>query len=178
MKRIFTLLITVCSLSIINGQQYEPVDDKSTIKFGIKNFGVGTGGEFKGIEGTIEFDKVNADKAVFIITVDAAKVNTDNDSRDSHLRKEEYFNVAKFPKISFKSEKITSKGSGFTMSGSLTIKGVTKSITFPFTSVPKDDGYQFDGSFQINRRDFGVGGNSMVLGDNVTLTLSVFAKKK
>ena len=178
MKKFITLLIALCSVATMFAQQYQPVDDKSTVKFRIKNFGVGTGGEFKGLEGSIEFDKASPDKTVFDITIDAAKVNTDNGSRDNHLRKEEYFNVAKYPKISFKSDKVVSKGNGFTVSGKLTIKGTTKNISFPFTAEAKEDGYLFNGSFEINRRDFKVGGNSMVLGDNVTVTLSVFAKKK
>jgi polyisoprenoid-binding protein YceI len=178
MKRIFTLLIAFCSISVISAQQYQPADDKSEVKFAVKNFGIMTGGSFKGLEGSIEFDTANPDKALFDITIDAAKVNTDNDSRDNHLRKEEYFDATKYPKISFKSEKIVSKGNGFTVSGKLTIKGTTKDISFPFKATAKDDGYLFEGNFELNRRDYKVGGNSMVLGDNVTVTLSVFAKKK
>ncbi|MEP6747571.1 MAG: YceI family protein [Bacteroidota bacterium] len=178
MKRIFTLLTSISIIGGIHAQQYQPVDDKSEVKFAIKNFGIMTGGSFKGLEGNIEFDKANPDKATFDITVDAAKVNTGNDSRDSHLRKEEYFDATKYPKISFKSEKIVSKGNGFTASGKLTIKGTTKDISFHFTATAKDDGVLFEGSFGLNRRDYKVGGNSMVLGDNVTVTLSVFTKKK
>jgi len=178
MKIFITILIAYCSLGTMYAQQYQPVNDKSSVKFSIKNFGVKTGGDFKGLEGSIEFDKSNPEKAQFDISIQASTVNTDNNSRDSHLRKEEYFDVEKFPKISFKSEKVTSKGSGFSVTGKLTIKGVTKSVSFPFTAVPKEDGYLFEGSFDINRKDFKVGGNSMVLGDNVTVSLSVFAKKK
>ncbi len=178
MKKFITLLIALCSFAGMFAQQYQPVDDKSTVKFGIRNFGVGTGGEFKGLEGSIEFDKASPDKITFDISVDAAKINTDNNARDSHLRKEEYFDVANHPKITFKSDKVAAKGNGFTVSGKLTIKGTTKNISFPFTAEAKDDGYLFSGSFEINRRDFKVGGGSMVLGDNVTVTLAVFAKKK
>ena len=177
MTRFFILLICLCSLTAANAQ-YQPVDDKSTVKFTVKNFGINTGGHFSGLEGAIDFDKDHPEKAVFSMSVEAAKVNTDNDSRDNHLRKEEYFDVAKYPKITFKSEKITGKGGDFTVSGQLTIKGVTKTISFPFKAEPKDDGYLFEGSFQINRRDFKVGGNGVVLGDNVTVSLSVFARKK
>jgi polyisoprenoid-binding protein YceI len=178
MKILFTLWMAFCSVAVGYAQQYQPAGDKSTVTFSIKNFGVKTGGSFKGLEGVIEFDKSNPDKAQFDVSIQAATVNTDNDSRDSHLRKEEYFDVEKYPKITFKSEKIASKGSVFSVSGKLTIKGTTKSISFPFTAVAKDEGYLFEGSFEINRKDFKVGGNSMVLGDNVTVTLSVFARKK
>jgi len=178
MKLFITLFLAFCSIYVSNAQSYHPVDDKSSVKFSIKNFGVKTGGDFKGLEGLIEFDKSSPDKAQFDISIQPATVNTDNNTRDSHLRKEEYFDVEKYPKITFKSEKVSSKGNGFSVSGKLTIKGVTKSLSFPFTAVAKDDGYLFEGSFDINRKDFKVGGNSMVLGDNVTVTLSVFAGKK
>src|SRR6187549_3823218 len=105
MTRFFILLICLCSLTAAHAQ-YQPVDDKSTVKFTVKNFGINTGGHFSGLEGAIDFDKDHPEKAVFSMSVEAAKVNTDNDSRDNHLRKEEYFDVAKYPKITFKSEKI------------------------------------------------------------------------
>lgn len=178
MLRFFTLFAGLCSFIMVHAQHYQPVNDKSTVKFTIKNFGINTGGNFKGLAGNIEFDKDSPEKANFTMSIDAATVNTDNDSRDSHLRKAEYFDVANHPKITFTSEKISGKGSNLTATGKLTIKGVSKNISIPFTATPKDDGYLFEGSFQINRRDFKVGGNGVVLGDNVNVSLSVFAQKK
>jgi len=178
MKIFFTLLLAITGFGASQAQQFQPSDDKSAVKFTIKNFGISTGGSFTGLEGDIEFDKANPEKAVFNMSLEAAKVNTGNDSRDNHLRKEEYFDVAKYPKISFKSDKVTSKGGELILLGQLTIKGITKNISFPFKATAKDDGYLFEGSFQLNRRDYKVGGNSMVLGDNVAVSLSVFARKK
>ena len=177
LKRTLFLLSFFVGLASVQAQTYKPVGEKSAIKFSIKNFGIATGGDFKGLEGNIEFDPANPSKIAFDVSVDANTVNTDNDSRDGHLRKEEYFDVAKHPKITFKSEKVAGKGSGFTVTGQLSIKGVTKTVSFPFTAVARDEGVHFEGNFKINRRDFNVGGNSMVLGDEVTVTLSVFAKK-
>ncbi len=178
MKRIVTLFICICSLTSIYAQDYQPVDDKSTIKFTIKNFGISTGGSFKGLEGDIVFDKANPEKTIFSISISTATVNTDNDARDNHLRKEEYFDAAKFPKISFKSEKVSAKGSNFTVTGQLSIKGTTRTVSIPFKATPANDGYLFEGNFQLNRRDYKVGGNSLVLGDNVNVSLSVQARKK
>lgn len=178
MKRIATLFIVLFSLGSIYAQEYQPVDDKSAVKFTIKNFGISTGGSFKGLEGDIVFDKANPEKAAFAISISSATVNTDNDARDSHLRKEEYFDAANFPKISFKSEKVSARGSNFTVTGQLSIKGTTRTVAIPFKATPSGDGFLFEGSFQLNRRDYKVGGNSLVLGDNVTVSLSVQAKKK
>ena len=65
----------------------------------------------------------------------------------------------------------------FKMEGNITIKGITKLLSFPFTVIEKPGGYMFSGEFAINRRDFNVGGNSLVLSDNLVVSLSVFAKK-
>lgn len=159
-------------------QTYQPVNDKSTVKFVVKNFGVNTGGDFKGLQGAITWDAAAPEKSAFDISIDAASVNTNIDSRDNHLRKEEYFDVQQYPKITFVSDRIKPSGKSFTVYGKLSIKGTTKDISIPFTATDKDGGYLFEGSFSINRKDYKVGGNSMVLSDNVTITLSVFADKK
>ena len=171
------MLVMVMALGAV-AQTYQPSGDKSTVKFVIKNFGVNTGGDFKGLEGAITWDAAAPEKSAFDISIDAATVNTDVESRDNHLRKEDYFNVQQYPKIVFKSEKVTSSGKSFTVYGKLSIKGTTKDISIPFTATGKDGGWLFEGSFNINRKDFKVGGNSVVLSDNVNISLSVFAEKK
>ena len=171
------MLVLATSLNV-SAQSFQPSDAKSTVKFTIKNFGVNTGGSFKGVQGVITWDATAPQKGAFDISIDAATVDTDNESRDNHLRKEEYFNVEKYPKIGFKSDRVTVSGKSFTVYGKLSIKGTVKDISIPFTVTPKDGGYLFEGSFQLDRKDYKVGGNSMVLGDNVTLSLSVFAESK
>jgi polyisoprenoid-binding protein YceI len=63
------------------------------------------------------------------------------------------------------------------MFGTITIKGVSKEIRFPFTQKPKNGGYLFEGEFKLNRLDFGVGEKSFSLADELTVELSIFAKK-
>ena len=171
------MLVLAIGLNV-SAQSFQPADAKSTVKFTIKNFGVNTGGSFKGLQGVITWEGTAPQKGAFDISVDATTVDTDNESRDNHLRKEEYFNVEKYPKIGFKSDRVTVSGNTFTAYGKLTIKGITKDISIPFTAIAKDGGYLFEGSFQLDRKDYKIGGNSMVLGDSVTLTLSVFAVSK
>lgn len=155
-----------------------PVDAGSKVHFVIKNFGIKTGGDFTGLKGTIRFDPKQYAASLFDVTVDASTVDTDNGSRDSHLKESEYFDAEKYKTIGFKSTKVmlSTKAGRFYMYGNLTIKGVTKPVEFGFGATPKDGGYVFDGSFQINRRDFGVGGSSVSMSDNLTVTLTVFAK--
>ena len=98
--------------------------------------------------------------------------------RDEHLRKPEYFDVKKYPVIRFLSNRITTSTQAGTLfiTGKLTIKNVTREISFPFTAVPQQDGYLFTGEFKINRLHFGVGESSSVA-DNLTVSLKVFARK-
>lgn len=179
MKKFLTTFIFSSFTVLIFAQAYKPVDEGSKVKFVIKNFGINTGGTFSGLDGTVNFDPANLSAAMFDVSVDAKTVDTDVEARDNHLRKEEYFNVEKFPTLNFKSSKVTKTNSSefLYMFGSITIKGVTKEIKFPFKATQKDDGYLFEGNFKLNRKDFGVGGNSLSLSDELTVTLSVFAKK-
>ena len=175
---LFTAIIVWLN-GLIAQSTYTPVDAGSKVHFVIKNFGIKTGGDFTGLKGSIEFDPVNFAASSFNVTVDAATINTDNSSRDGHLKKSEYFDVAKYKVISFKSTKVvkSSVAGRFYVYGDLTIKGVTKPVEFGFGATPKNGGYVFDGEFTINRRNFGVGGSSVSMSDNLNVSLSVFAKK-
>lgn len=180
MKTIALLTFLFAAVCTSWSQAYLPIDEKTKIKFRIKNFGLGTGGELKGIQGTILFNPAKLGQASFEVSVDAKTIDTDNNARDNHLRKAEYFDVAKYPKLSFKSTRIAAgkKPGILYIFGNITIKGVTKAISFPFTATPKDGGYLFEGSFKLNRRDFGVGGSSVSIADGLTVTLAVFGAKK
>lgn len=169
------LFITIISF----GQSYTPTDAGSKVYFVIKNFGINTGGTFDGVAGNITFDPANLGAASFNVSVDAKTVDTDIEARDNHLRKAEYFDVEKYPKITFRSTKITptNKEGYLYMFGVITIKNVSKEISFPFTQTSKDGGLLFKGEFKLNRREFGVGGSSFSLSDDVSVELSIFAKK-
>jgi polyisoprenoid-binding protein YceI len=172
MRNFFTLIIASVVVMSFTSSDLKPVDASEAVTFAIKNFGINTNGEFKGLKGTIKWDPSNPSASVFNVTVDANTINTDIDMRDSHLRKEEYFNTEKYPTINFVSTAVTANN----VTGNLTIKGVTKQISFPFTVKPSAGGYLFEGSFEINRRDFGVGGGSVSLSNSATVNLKVQAK--
>ena len=179
MKKILLLLMVIFLVVSLKAQILVPVDAASTVKFTIKNFGLKVNGFMKGLQGKIIFNPSNLATASFAVSADAATINTNNGTRDTHLKKEEYFDVAKHQRLQFTSTKIaaTNNPAVFKIEGNITIKGVTKWLSFPFTVVEKPDGYMFLGEFTINRRDFKVGGNSLVLSDNLIVSLSVFAKK-
>ncbi|HWZ03113.1 MAG TPA: YceI family protein [Mucilaginibacter sp.] len=169
---IVSALITSSALA-----QYKPTDQGSSLNFTIKNFGIEATGKFTGLQGDITFDPANPSTANFDVSIDAASVNTDNSLRDSHLRGESYFDVKNFPRIHFVSGKVSAGKNGtFTISGKLTIKKVTKVISFPFSATASNDGYLFKGTFNINRKDFDVGGTSTI-SDNLDVSLNILAKK-
>ena len=158
---------------------YIATDTGSSVKFKIKNLGVTISGSFKGLKGNIQFDPSNLPTSTIEATINASTINTGIDLRDDHLKKEEYFDVKNHPQIRFVSTKITPSNKSGTLFvfGKLTIKNITKDISFPFTATPQNNGFLFNGEFKINRRDYTVGGSSFTLGDNLTVQLSIFATK-
>jgi polyisoprenoid-binding protein YceI len=177
MRRIF-LFLSVIILATAAKAQFKPTDQGSAVQFKIKNLGFSVNGSFTGLQGNIQFDPVHPEQCSFDVSVDAASVNTDNSMRDDHLRKDNYFDVKTYPRIRFKSTKIlpSNKVGAFVISGKLTIKNTTKDISFPFSATASQTGYIFKGTFRINRKDFQVGGSS-IISDELELMLNIIAEK-
>lgn len=169
---IFLIIVTISA----SAQDYKPVDSKSEVSFTIKNFGINTNGSFSGLKGSVHFDPNNLPTASFNVSVDVNTINTGIDARDNHLKKEEYFDAEKYATINFTSTGVKKDNQSYIITGQLNIKGVSKTESFPFTAVSQNGGMLFTGSFTINRKDFGVGGSSAVLGSNVDINLKVFAQ--
>jgi polyisoprenoid-binding protein YceI len=144
-------------------------------------------GEFTNTSGTVQWDGKDLSTAVVEATIDAASINTREPKRDAHLKSPDFFDVAKFPTLTFKSTKVEPAGQGkLRMAGDLTIHGVTKPVVFDVigpTPVVKDPyGNQRVGASAtttINRKDFGLKWNAaletggVVVGEQVTITLDV-----
>jgi len=176
MKYTLVLFFSFIMTTAFAATALKPVDADDAVSFTIKNFGLNTNGTLKGLKGSIAWDAANPGAGSFAVSVDVNTINTGVDSRDNHLRKEEYFNVAKYPTLSFSSTSITGTGNGtFNASGTLVLKGVSKTVVIPFTVKPSGKGFLFEGEFAIDRRDYGVGGGSMVLGNEVKIKLKVQA---
>jgi polyisoprenoid-binding protein YceI len=175
MKKIVLFILTALFSGSVSAQ-YKPTDQGSSLNFTIKNFGFDVTGKFTGVQGDITFDPANLSTANFDVSIDGSSVNTDNSLRDSHLRGESYFDVKNYPRIHFVSTKVTGGKSGaFVITGKLTIKKQTKVISFPFSATASADGYQFKGTFNINRKDFDVGGTSTV-SNELEVSLNILAK--
>jgi polyisoprenoid-binding protein YceI len=184
-KTIKKIQIVIAAIFCITGgisvsaQNYIPVDNVSSVKIIIRNVGMATEGKISGLEGSIVFNPNDLKNASFAVTVDANSINTDIDVRDSALKTAEYLDAKKFPRISFVSKQISqaNKSAPFMVKGILTIKGISKEISFPFAVAPKNDGLLFTGECKVNRLQYKIGVGSVVLSDNMTISLVVFAKK-
>ncbi|AFM04975.1 hypothetical protein Fleli_2612 [Bernardetia litoralis DSM 6794] len=149
----------------------------SSVTFKIKNAGIGIDGSFKGFQGTVNFNPDNLSTSKFDVSIDAKTIDTDNETRDNHLRKDEYFDVEKHPKISMKSSKIEKISDGkYKATFNLTLKGKTKAVSFPFSYTKTTAGYKLKGFFEIDRRDFEVGGSSWILSDDVKVYIDLEVK--
>lgn len=177
-----TLLAGVVLLSMnAAAQNYVPQDTGSRVHFVIKNFGINTGGDLTDLKGRIHFSPDSLSVSKFDVSVAVSTIDTDNNMRDKNLTESEYFDAPQFPVIKLVSSKIskTNKtGEGFYFfTGNLTIKGITKAISFPFQAKKMNDSYLFTGDFKIDRLDFGVGEKNIVLSNKVVVSLSVNTKK-
>jgi polyisoprenoid-binding protein YceI len=175
-------IYTICAIVIAQcsmAQSYTPTDAGSSVKFLIKNFGSTVNGSFTGLKGFVLYNPAKVTATIFNVTVDATTVNTGSSGRDKHLKKEDYFNVATFSTINFLSSKVstTDVAGVFKVDGYVTIKGIKKVVSFPFKVMPSGTGFIFTGEFTINRRDFTVGGGSLVLADNLVVKLQVNSTK-
>ena len=178
MKRIAALILPLFILVNIASAQ-KVVILKNTIKFQLKNLGVNTGGTISGLQASMVFNPDNLDTSSIEATLDVNTINTDNDLRDSHLRGEEYFNVAKYPTITIKSVSFKHKGGDkYTGQFNLTIKDKTKTFEVPFTyTTDPSNTATFKGGLKLDRLDFGVGGKSLVMGKEVSVAIEVQVAK-
>lgn len=182
-------LTGMLSLPALAGTTTWQIDPKhSSAQFAVTHLMISTvRGEFHQVNGTVVYDDVDISKSSVNVTVDASTVDTREPDRDKHLMSPDFFDVAKYPTISFKSTRVEPAGPGkFKVTGDLTIRGVTKQaaleVTAPKPAIKDPWGLQrtaVSGSTKINRQDFGVAWNKtldsggVVVGDDVNITLDV-----
>jgi len=173
----YILLLTGILVTLFVSAQtnWKPVS--TTIGFEIKNAGITVKGNINGFSGLIVFDENALATSYLKASVSVASLETGNHMRDEHLQNANYFNTAIFPKIEITSKKLYRKENAFEGLFDITIKGRTKEVAIPFTVALNGTDAVFAGAFAINRRDFDVGSNSLILGDNVTISTIVNAKK-
>jgi len=160
----------------------------STATFAVKHMMVSTvHGSFTGLKGSVDYEPSKLDAAKATLTIDASTVDTRNDYRDKDLKSDNFFDVTKYPTITFVSKRAEPVADGkFKLIGDMTIHGVTKEVTWnvegPASAVKDPKGMLRSGATattKVNRKDFGLtwnktlDGGGVMVGDDVDLTVEV-----
>ena len=145
-------------------------------------------GRFDDFEGIVQINEERPELSSVEFTIRAASIDTNEKDRDTHLRSADFFDVEKFPTITFRSTRIVKKSSdSYEVTGDLTIHGVTKEITLPVTHLGKAkdpwgmERVGFESEITLNRKDYGLMWNAplevggFLVGDEVKVTLSIQA---
>lgn len=144
----------------------------SAVTFKTKNMGIGVDGTIGGLQATVHFTPANLATSTIEASVDVNSINTDNSLRDGHLKSDEFFDPAHYSKILLKSVSIIHKsGNKYVGQFNLTIKNKTKTVEIPFTCTIKGNLKAFNGSFKINRLDYGLGDSSLTLANEVVISI-------
>jgi polyisoprenoid-binding protein YceI len=172
----------VASPAAAQGQKYLITPQNSKVEFiGSKVTGKHNG-SFGDFSGQVDYAGSPENSRV-TITIKTESITTDTPDLTKHLKTADFFDVAKFPEATFVSTAIKAggdKGATHTVTGNLTMHGVTRAITFPATINVTPDAATVESSFSINRKDFGInyaGAADNLIRDDVVLALHVRATK-
>jgi polyisoprenoid-binding protein YceI len=163
----------------------------SEVSFQIRHLVSQVRGRFNDFSGTVQLDAKNLAASSVDFHIKVTSIDTNVADRDKHLRSADFFDVAKFPEITFTSESIAAAGKDkYNVTGSLTMHGVTKKVTLPVTlgGQVKDPWGNtragFEGKGEISRKEWGLEWNAaletggVLVSDKVKITLDVSAVKR
>lgn len=186
MRKIMGLLLAVIAIagSALAADEFKIDPNHSSVNFAVTHMMVSTvNGRFTAFEGKILFDDKDATKSSVNVTIKTPSVNTDNTGRDNDLRSAGYFDVEKFPEITFQSKSIEKKGNDYVAHGTLTIHGVSKDVDIPFElKGPVDAGkggkvMGVHGSLTVNRQDYGITKSpAAMISNDIKIDLNVEAR--
>lgn len=147
-------------------------------------------GEFSKVTGTIVYDEKNPTATVIDATIDATTINTSEPRRDAHLKSPDFFDVAKFPVMTFKSKSVQATPDGLAVTGDLTLHGVTRQVVLnvekPSAELKDQKGGGRRGATattKINRKDYGLTWNRAIeaggvaVGEEVSITIDIEATR-
>ena len=178
MSKLITAIVLLSVPAVASTWKSDPAH--STATFAAKHMMVTTvRGTLGPIVSTLELDDKDLTKSKVEATIDASKLNTGVEKRDTHLKSPDFFDVAKTPNVVFKSKKIEKSGDKYKVTGDLTIKDKTKEVVLDATITPEvanpfskvaTRGISATGT--INREDFGLSWN-MPVGDGVLVSKEI-----
>lgn len=196
MKTLFTSAVAVAALalpSLALASTWEADAAHSSASFTVKHMMVtNVTGAFGKVEAAVNLDDKDITRSTVNATIDATTIDTREPKRDAHLKSPDFFDVAKYPTITFKSKKVEKAGEGkLKVTGDLTMHGVTKEVTLdvdgPSQEVKDPWGNTRVGATattKLNRKDFGLGWNKaleaggVLVGDDVNVVLDLSLTKK
>jgi polyisoprenoid-binding protein YceI len=168
--------------SVVRADTWQIDPPHSSAQFSVRHMGISTvRGAFTKVSGNVQYEPSDLSKTSVDVTIDAASVDTRVEMRDNHLRSPDFFDVAKYPTLTFKSKRVELAGKGrLKVTGDLTIHGVTKTVVLdvegPSDPIKDPKGNQHMGASataKINRQDFGVSGVPVMVGDDISITIDV-----
>ena len=169
---------------------YKVDSDHSGVSFTIRHFVSNVPGRFKDFDGVIKYDAKNPAASSVSFTIQAASIDTDNADRDNHLRNADFFDVEKFPTLTFSSTSVKAVDADtLEVTGDLTMKGQTKKVTVPVdflgtVKTPRGEKAGFETSFKLDRKEYGITWNraldtgGAILGDEVKINISIEADRQ
>lgn len=196
MKRIIGAIATILSLALpfaASASTWTIDPDHSHIGFRVKHLMIANvKGNFEKHNGVVEINDADITKSKVAITIDTNSINTNVQKRDEHLRSADFFDVAKYPTMTFASTKVVKAGKGkLKVTGDLTLHGVTRQVVLDVDALSKESkdpwGYirrATTATTKINRKDYGLVWNAaletggVAVGDEVFITLEIEMIKK
>jgi len=176
-KIIYTgVLVFLTFVVLAQGTPHTVDYASSTVTFKIKNAGIGVEGNFKEYSAAIQLDPKNLEASYLEGKIKTKSISTGINARDNHLRKEEFFYSDKYPEIHFKSTALKAQGNSYTVTGKLTIKDVTKEVSFVLKQSKNGTLDVYETSLTINRLDYHVGEDSWTMSDEVLITIKITTK--
>ena len=187
-SRFIALVVTLALPALGLAATWTIDPEHSNVGFRIRHLMVSNvKGTFDTYTGTVEINDQDISKSKVMVTIDTKSINTRVQKRDDHLRSADFFDVARFPTMTFVSKKVVPDGKEkVTVTGDLTIRGVTREVVLDvegLTPETKDPWGNFrkgaTGTTTINRKDFGLVWNKaletggVAVGEEVTITLEI-----
>ena len=184
-KLSLTAAAAVLAASPVLADTYVIDKSHSEASFQVRHLMSKVRGNFNDYAGTISVDPAKPESASVEFTIKSASIDTSNENRDKDLRGPNFFDVEKFPTLTFTSTSVKAKdANNLDVTGDLTIHGVTKRVTIPVTvlgtmKMPNGEKGGFETAFTINRKDYGIVWNRVldtggsILGDDVKIAIGV-----
>lgn len=146
------IILVASAFTVLSGPDYKIADG-----YAVKFSAAGASGIFRDLKGKVVFDEQHLNTSKFDVTIDVSSINTGTGLKNTHAKGDKWLDAKKYPTITFTSTEIVKSGSGYVAKGELTMHGVKKSFSIPFTFVKAGSGGSFAGKFDVNRSEFGVG---------------------